>query len=247
MVELLLKVEVKDKQYDDPLLVKLKDGIHKHKTMAFSLGIMMVRQGSTKMYHDLKEFYWWNDIKRDVADFVARCPNCQQLHIKEIVRFHGTPVSIISDRGAQFTAKFWQKFQQDLGTQVNLSTTFHPQIDRQAERNSQTLENMVRACVLDYKGCWDDHLTLIEFAYNNSYHTSIQMAPFEALYGRRCRSPIGWFEVGEVELIGPYLMHQAMEKVKIIKEQLKTTQSARSPIRMCVAWIWSSKRMTGYS
>jgi len=78
------------------------------------------------------------------------------------------------------------------------------------------LEDMLRACVIDFKGSWDDHLPLIEFSYNNSFHTSIQMAPFEALHGRRCRSPIEWFEVGEAELIGPDLVHQAMEKVKII-------------------------------
>ncbi|CAN4090624.1 unnamed protein product [Withania somnifera] len=120
-----------------------------------------------------------------------------RLYIKEIVRLHGVPISIISDRGAQFTAKFWKSFQKSLGTQVNLSTAFHPQTDGQAERTIQTLEDMPRACVLDFKGSWDDHLPLIEFAYNNSYHSSIKMAPYEALYGRKCRSPIGWFEVGE--------------------------------------------------
>jgi len=254
-----------------------------------------VHPGSTKMYRDLKEIYWWNGMKRGVADFVSKCPNCQQvkaehqrpggltqlmeipmwkweminmdfvvglprtqrkfdsiwvivdrltksahflpvkstdtaeqyaqLYIKEIVRLHGTPLSIISDRGAQFTANFWKKFQQGLGTQVNLSTAFHPQTDGQAERTIQMLEDMLRACVLDFKGNWDDHLPLIEFAYNNSFHVSIQMAPFEALYGRRCRSPIGWFEVGEAELLGPDLVHQAMEKVKIIQERLKAAQS----------------------
>ncbi|WMV50450.1 hypothetical protein MTR67_043835 [Solanum verrucosum] len=81
---------------------------------------------------------------------------------------------------------------------------------------------MLRACVIDFKGNWDDHLPLIEFAYNNSYHSNIQMTPYEALYGRRCRSPIGWFEVGEVGLIGPDLVHQAMEKVKVTQERLKT-------------------------
>ena len=81
---------------------------------------------------------------------------------------------------------------------------------------------MLRAFVIDFKNNWDDHLSLIEFAYNNSYHSSIQMAPYEALYGRRCRSPIGWFEVGEARLIGPDLVHQAMEKVKVIQERLKT-------------------------
>ncbi|XP_070054221.1 uncharacterized protein [Nicotiana tomentosiformis] len=91
--------------------------------------------------------------------------------------------------------------------------TFHPQTDRKAERTIRTLEDMLHACVLDFKGSWDDHLPLIEFSYNNSFHASIQMAPFKALYGKRCRSPIGWFEVGEAELIGSDLVHQAMEKV----------------------------------
>ncbi|CAN4123906.1 unnamed protein product [Withania somnifera] len=140
------------------------------------------------------------------------------LYIKEIVRLHGVPISIISDRGAQFTAKFWKSFQKSLGTQVNLSTSFHPQTDGQAERTIQTLEDMPRACVLDFKGSWDDHLPLIEFAYNNSYHSSIKMAPYEALYGRKCRSPIGWFEVGELVLLGPDLVQQAMEKVKVAYE-----------------------------
>ncbi|WMV46945.1 hypothetical protein MTR67_040330 [Solanum verrucosum] len=78
---------------------------------------------------------------------------------------------------------------------------------------------MLRACVISFKGSWDDHLPLIEFAYNNSYHSRIQMAPYEALYERRCRSPISWFEVGEAGLIGPDLVYQAMEKVKIIQER----------------------------
>ncbi|XP_070024978.1 uncharacterized protein [Nicotiana sylvestris] len=84
---------------------------------------------------------------------------------------------------------------------------------------------MLRACVLGFKGSRDDHLPLVEFAYNNNFHASVQMAPFEALYGRRCRSPIGWFEVGEEELLGLDLVHQAMEKVKVIQERMKTAQS----------------------
>lgn len=106
-----------------------------------------------------------------------------------------------------------------------LSYTFHPQTDGQAERTIQTLEDMLRACALDFKGSWDDHLPLIEFAYNNSFHSSIGMAPFEALYGRKCRSPIGWFEVGEAAVSGPDSVFEAMEKVKLIRERLKTAQS----------------------
>ncbi|KAH0781055.1 hypothetical protein KY290_000653 [Solanum tuberosum] len=191
-----------------------------------------IHSGSTKMYCDLREVYWWSSMKNDIAEFVAKCPNCQQvkvehqrpdglprsrrqhdsiwvivdrmtksahflsvktthsaedyakLYLQEVVRLHGVPVSIIYDRGAQFTAQFWKSFQNGLGSKVNLSTAFHSQIDGQAEYTIQTLEDM-----------------------------------------RTCRSPIGWFEVGEVGLIGPDLVHQAMEKVKVIQERLKTTRS----------------------
>ena len=112
-----------------------------------------------------------------------------------------------------------------MGTHVNLSTAFHPHTDGQADRTIQTLEDILRACVLDFKGNWDDHMPLIEFAYNNSYHSSIGMAPFEALYGRRCGSPIDWFEVGETQILGPDLVDQAVEKVMLIQEHLKTAQS----------------------
>ncbi|XP_070021726.1 uncharacterized protein [Nicotiana sylvestris] len=116
-------------------------------------------------------------------------------------------------------------FQKRLGTKVNLSTAFHPQTDGQAERTIQTLEDMMRACVIDFGGNWDDHLPLIEFAYNNSYQASIGMAPYEALYGQRCRSPVGWFEPTEVSLIGPEFVCEALEKVQLIRERLKAAQS----------------------
>ena len=112
-----------------------------------------------------------------------------------------------------------------MGTRVHLSTAFHPQTDGQAERTIQTLEDMLRACIIDFKGSWDDHLPLIEFAYNNSYHSSIQIAPYKALYGRKCRSPIGWFDVGETKLIGPDVIQQAVDKVKLIQERLLAAQS----------------------
>jgi len=98
-------------------------------------------------------------------------------------------------------------------------------MDGQAERTIQTLEDMSRACVIDFKGSWDDHLPLIKFAYNNSYHFSITMAPFEAQYGRRCRSLVGWFEVGDFALIGPELVYDAIEKVRLIRERLETAHS----------------------
>jgi hypothetical protein len=125
-----------------------------------------------------------------------------QLYIQEIVRLHVTPVSIVSDRDPRFTARFWKSLQAAMGTTLNFSTAFHPQSDGQSEQTIQTLEDMLRACILDLGGRWDDHLPLVEFAYNNNYHSSIEMAPYEALYGRKCRSPICWDEVGERKLLG---------------------------------------------
>ena len=108
---------------------------------------------------------------------------------------------------------------------MNLSTAFNPQIDGQAAHSIQTLKYMLKAILIYFIGNWDDHLPLIEFAYKNTYHSSIQMPPYEALYGRRCRSPIGLFEVVKAGFIRPDLVHQAMEKVKVIQERLKTAQS----------------------
>src|SRR5688572_23084825 len=246
------------------------------------------------MYHGLKEHFWWQGMKRDIATYVSRCHTCQQvkvehqrpgglsqdidiptwkwedinmdfvtglprvrggydsiwvivdrltksahfipiktsyqaeelakIYLKEIICLHGTPKSIISDRGTQFTSHYWKSFQKALGTKVKLSTAFHPRTDGLAKRTIQTLEDMLRACVIDYKGSWDDHLPLIEFAYNNSYHSSIGMAPFEALYGRRCRSPIGWYELGEATIIGQDLIYDALEKVKCIRSRMKEAQ-----------------------
>nr|GFB93594.1 retrotransposon protein, putative, Ty3-gypsy subclass [Tanacetum cinerariifolium] len=121
-----------------------------------------VHPGLTKMYRDLKQYFWWNGMKQDVATFVSKCMTCQQ--------------------------KAW-------GTRLKFSTTFHPQTDGQSERTIHTLEDMLRACALEWTGNWDEYLCLVEFAYNNSWHASIKAAPFELLYGRKCRVPICWNEV----------------------------------------------------
>ena len=136
-----------------------------------------------------------------------------------------SPVSIISYRGSQFTTQFLKSFQNGLGLKVNLSTIFHPQTDGKTEHTIKILEYMFRSCVIDVKGNWDDHISLIVFSYNNSYHSSIQMALYEALYERRCWYLIGWLEGGEEWSIGQYLVHRDMEKVKVIEERLKSAQS----------------------
>ncbi|KAD3067307.1 hypothetical protein E3N88_35187 [Mikania micrantha] len=147
-----------------------------------------------------------------------------KLYVNEIVSRHGVPISIISDRDSRFMSRFWQTLQNALGTQINMSTAYHPQTDGQTERTNQTLEDMLRSCVIDFGGSWDIHLPLVEFSYNNSYHTSIQCAPFEALYGRKCRSPICWSEVGESQIIGPEFIQETTDKIALIQERIKAAR-----------------------
>nr|GEU55854.1 UvrD-like helicase, ATP-binding domain, P-loop containing nucleoside triphosphate hydrolase [Tanacetum cinerariifolium]GEU88770.1 UvrD-like helicase, ATP-binding domain, P-loop containing nucleoside triphosphate hydrolase [Tanacetum cinerariifolium] len=118
-----------------------------------------------------------------------------KIYIDEIVARYGVPVSIISDKDGRFTSRCWQTIQKALGTRLDMSTAYHPQTDGQSERTIQTLEDMLRACVIDFGGRWDVHLPLTEFSYDNSYHSSIRCVPFEALYGRKCRSPVLWKEI----------------------------------------------------
>ena len=155
-------------------------------------------------------------------------------YIREIVRLHGVPLSIISDRDSRFTSRFWLSLQSSLGTRLDMSTTYHPQTDGQSERTIQTLEDMLRACVIDFGKAWDTHLPLVEFSYNNSYHTSIKAAPFEALYCRKCRSPLCWAEVGDTQLAkglvpestltGPEIIRETTEKIVQIRERLKASR-----------------------
>nr|GEW47189.1 retrotransposable element Tf2 [Tanacetum cinerariifolium] len=161
----------------------------------------------------------WEGI---AIDFVTKLPRTSRgLYLNEIVARHGVPISIISDRDSRFTSRFWQSMQEALGTRLDMSTAYHPQTDGQSERTIQTLEDMLRACVLDFRGNWDVHLPLVEFSYNNSYHFSVRCASFEALYGRKCRSLIMWTEVGESQLIGPELVQETTEKISQIKDRLK--------------------------
>nr|GEY07904.1 hypothetical protein [Tanacetum cinerariifolium] len=144
-----------------------------------------------------------------------------RIYINEIVARHGVPVSIILDRNDRFLSHLWQALQKALGTKLNMSTTYHPETDGQSEHTIQTLEDMLRACVMDFGGSWDTHLPLVEFSYNNRYHKSIKCAPFEALYGRKCRSPVIWTETGESQLIRPEIVQETIEKIFQIKERLK--------------------------
>jgi hypothetical protein len=254
-----------------------------------------IHPGSTKMYQDLKQNFWWTRMRREIAKYVSECDICQRVkasHLKtagtlqpltipswkwedinmdfivglpntsrrhdsiwvivdrltktahfipvhttyivkkyaeiymdQIIHLHGVPKTIISDRGAQFVLRFWEQLQDALGTKLIRSLAYHPQRDGQTERVNQVLEDMLRACVLQYDKNGDKCLLLAELSYNNSYQTSLKMAPFEALYGRRCRTPLSWSQTGERKVFGPNLVSEAEEKIKIIQANLRTTQS----------------------
>ncbi|KAG8489151.1 hypothetical protein CXB51_017187 [Gossypium anomalum] len=144
-----------------------------------------------------------------------------ELYISEIVRLHGVPLSIISDRDPRFTSRFWKKLQKAFGTKLSFSTAFHPQTDGQSEKVIQVLEDMLRCCVLEFQGSWEKYLPLVEFAYNNSYQSSLKMAPYEALYGRKCCTPLYWIELKENQIYRVDLVKKTEEKVKIIRDCLK--------------------------
>nr|AAR06331.1 putative polyprotein [Oryza sativa Japonica Group] len=148
-----------------------------------------------------------------------------ELYLARIMCLHGVPKKIVSDRGSQFTSKFWQKLQEELGTRLKFSTAYHPQTDGQTERVNQILEDMLRACALDFGGAWDKSLPYAEFSYNNSYQASLQMEPFEALYGRKCRTLLFWDQTEERQLFGTEVLNEAEEKVRAVRESLRIAQS----------------------
>ena len=124
-----------------------------------------------------------------------------------------------------FTSKFWPRLQNAMGTSLKFSTAFHPQTDGQSERTIQILKNILGSCVFDFKCIWDDHFPLMEFSYNNIYQSTIGMARCETLYGRRCKTPLCWDEVGERKILGPELIDMTTEKIKMIRERIKIAQS----------------------
>nr|CAD1831582.1 unnamed protein product [Ananas comosus var. bracteatus] len=180
-------------------------------------------------------------MKADIGRFVAKCLTCQQVKAERRFpagKLQSLPIPVWK----------WEDISMDFIVGLPRSTGGHDAIwvivDRltksahflpihttwagingQTERTIQTLEDMLRACVIDYKGGWCKYLPMAEFAYNNSYHASVEMAPFEALYGRKCRSPIYWSDVGERTEFGPDVLREAEEKVRLARKRLLTAQS----------------------
>nr|GEW05839.1 putative reverse transcriptase domain-containing protein [Tanacetum cinerariifolium] len=173
-----------------------------------------VHPGADKMYHDLRDMYWWPGQRVGMIQYGLVDRLIKSSHF----------VATREDYSVENFARLYIDEIKALGTRLNISTAYHPQTDGQSERTIQTLEDMLRACVIDFGGSWDVHQPLAEFSYNNSYLSSIRCAPFEALYGRKCRSPVLWDEIGEIRLIGQELVQEKNDKVVLNKEKLKAAR-----------------------
>ncbi|GJU69722.1 putative reverse transcriptase domain-containing protein [Tanacetum coccineum] len=212
-----------------------------------------IHPGSEKMYQDVKKLYWWPNMKADIATYVSKCLTCARVKAEhqrpsgllvqpEIPEWKWDNITmdfitklprssqgfdtiwVIMDRLTK-SAHFLPIRENDpLDKLASMSTAYHPETDGQSERTIQTLEDMLRACVIDFGKGWVKHLPLAEFSYNNSYHASIKAAPYEALYGRKCRSPVCWAEVGEAQLTGPELIQETTEKIVLIKQRMQAAQ-----------------------
>nr|GEZ70034.1 reverse transcriptase domain-containing protein [Tanacetum cinerariifolium] len=190
-----------DKRISLPLHGGLRDLImhesHKSKHL--------IHPGSTKMYQDLRKLYWWPNMKADIATYVSQCLTCakrQFVHIKVLGLSPKDP---------------WDS--------IGLKYRLPPRNGWAKRKNYPNVRNMIWAYVIDFGSSWDKHFPLAEFSYNNSYHASIKAAPFEALYGRKCRSPICWSEVRESQLTGPELVRKTTKKIVQIKNRLLTARS----------------------
>ncbi|GJY17925.1 putative nucleotidyltransferase, ribonuclease H [Tanacetum coccineum] len=199
-----------------------------------------IHPGSDKMYQDMKKLYWWPNMKANIATYVSKCLTCAKVKAE-----HQRPSGLLvqpkipewkwDNITMDFVTKlpkadpmdktcYKRSLQNALGTSLDMSIAYHPQTDKKSERTIQTLEDMLRACAIEFGKGWVNHLPLVEFSYNNSYHASIKAAPFKALYGRKCRSPVCWTEVGEAQILGPELIQETTEKIIQIKQRMQAAR-----------------------
>jgi hypothetical protein len=143
--------------------------------------------------------------------------NVADIYMREVARLHGIPKKILSDRDPKFTSKFWKVIFKGLGTNLNFNTTCHPESDGKRERVNQVIEDMLRIYVMDKPSKWEYYLHLVEFSYNNGYQASLKMSPFEALYGRKCNTPVSWDNPADRAVVGPELLKEMEEKMLKIK------------------------------
>jgi hypothetical protein len=162
-----------------------------------------------------------------------------KIYIAHVLCLHRVSKLIISDRGSQFVAHFWEFLHVSLRTHLIHSLTYHPQTDGQTERVNQILEDMLRACEMENQGSWDKYHQLAEFSYNNNYQESLKMAPFVMLYGRRCRTPLNWIEPEEKVIFGPDLVDEAEAIVHHIQNNLRAMKSRQES--------YANKRVDHYS
>ncbi|WVZ51358.1 hypothetical protein U9M48_002510 [Paspalum notatum var. saurae] len=211
-----------------------------------------IHPGNTKIYHDLKERFWWYGMKRAVAEYVAVCDTYQRVKAE-----HQRPAGLLQP--LKIPEWKWEKISMDFivglprtqkgynsiwvvvdrltkvahfipvnTTYSGASTTYHPQTDGQTERTNQILEDMLRACAIQYGTSWDKSLPYAEFSYNNSYQASLKKSPFEALYGGRCRTPLFWNQTGEKQVFEPDLIRDAEQQIKMVRENLRVAQSRQN-------------------
>nr|GEZ06694.1 putative reverse transcriptase domain-containing protein [Tanacetum cinerariifolium] len=164
------------------------------------------------------------DLPKQILEAQIEALKPENLENEDVGARHGIPISIICDRDGRFKSNFWRSFQKALGTDISMSTAYHPETDGQSEKTIQTIEDMLRARVIDFGKGWVKHFPLAKFLYNNSYHASLKVSPYEALYDRKCRSHVCWAKVREAQLTGPELIQETTKKIIMIKKRIQAAQ-----------------------
>nr|GEV30186.1 hypothetical protein [Tanacetum cinerariifolium] len=198
----------------------------------------LVHPGADKMYYDLRDLYWWPGMKRDIADSGLDAIWVVMDRLTKSAHFLPIREDYKTEKLARIYINEIQALQKALGTKLNMSTTYHPETDGQSECTIQTLEDMLRACGMDFGGSWDTHLPLVEFSYNNSYHKSIKCAPFEALYGQSdAQVPLEEIKIDES-------LRFVEEPIEIMERDVKKLKRKRIPL---VKVRWNSRQGAEYT